>query len=127
LENITTEIVKELILKNGIGLKATQDKICIPIINRMYKKMKGGIKFSDIYVKDGKICDGHHRFIASLLAEYPIDSVPGENTSATSVVPWRSVTFVEDDYDSPEVIARLNEQDAKYNGIPIAQIVELLK
>lgn len=89
--------------------------------------MLGDIKFSGIKVEDNLICDGHHRYIASLLANFPLERISGSSTSATAVVPWKSVIFEEDDWDTVAKIKMLNEQDAEYNNIAIGKIVELLK
>ncbi|GAB3025638.1 hypothetical protein GCM10027051_33000 [Niabella terrae] len=89
--------------------------------------MKAGIKFPGIKVEDNLICDGHHRYLASILANFHLDRIPGSKTSATSPVHWKSVVFEEEDWDTPAKINMLNEQDAEYNSIPIEKIVELLK
>lgn len=89
--------------------------------------MSAGIKFSGIKVEDSLICDGHHRYIASILANFPLERVPGSLTSATSPVDWKSVTFEEEDWDTVAKIDMLNMQDAEYNNIAIEKIVELLK
>lgn len=89
--------------------------------------MSAGIKFSGIKVEDNLICDGHHRYIASILANFPLERIPGSTTSATSPVDWKSVTFEEEDWDTVAKIDMLNEQDAEYNNITIEKIVELLK
>lgn len=70
MKQITKEVVIDFIKKNEIELKATHAKLCLPIINRLYKKMATGIKFSNIKVADGLIIDGHHRYLASLLADF---------------------------------------------------------
>jgi len=89
--------------------------------------MSAGIKFTGIKVENSLICDGHHRYIASILAKFPLERIPGSTTAATTTVDWKSVTFEEEDWDTPAKINMLNEQDAKYNNIPVEQIVELLK
>ena len=89
--------------------------------------MRFGIKFSEIKVEGNLICDGHHRYVASLLAKLPIESAPYTSTSATEVIDWKSVVFVEDDWDTPEKIDMLNEQDAHFNNISIEALVELVK
>jgi hypothetical protein len=127
LKKVTKEIIQELIHKNEIGLFSTHAKLCLPIINRIYKKMSAGIRFSGIKVENNLICDGHHRYIASLLANFPLGRIFGTSTSATIVVDWKSVTFEEEDWDTPAKIDMLNEQDAAYNNIPIEEIIELLK
>ncbi len=127
MERITKEIIQELINNNKMELCSTHTKLCLPIITRIYKKMLGDIKFSGIKVEDNLICDGHHRYIASLLANFPLERISGSSTSATAVVPWKSVIFEEDDWDTVAKIKMLNEQDAEYNNIAIGKIVELLK
>lgn len=88
--------------------------------------MSAGIKFTGIKVENNLICDGHHRYIASMLANFPLERIPGNITSATAAVPWESVIFEEEDWDTSAKIKMLNEQDADYNNIAIERIVELL-
>ncbi len=89
--------------------------------------MSAGIKFSAIKVESDLICDGHHRYIASILANYPLEIIPGSITSATTGVDWKSVSFEEEDWDTPAKIDMLNEQDAEFNNIPVEKVVELLQ
>ena len=89
--------------------------------------MSAGIKFPGIKVENNLICDGHHRYIASMLADFPLERIPGSITSATTAVHWQSVIFEEEDWDTPAKIKILNEQDADYNNIAIEFILELLK
>lgn len=65
---ITQEIITKFIQENNIVLKSTQPKLCISIVNRIYHKMLLGIKFDAIKVHQTLVCDGHHRYLASLLA-----------------------------------------------------------
>lgn len=89
--------------------------------------MSAGIKFSGIKVENSLICDGHHRYIASTSANFPLEIVPGTITSATFAVNWNLVIFEEEDWDTSAKINILNEQDAKYNKIPVHKILKLLK
>jgi hypothetical protein len=127
LKNITKEFIEEWILANRIELSATHSRLCIPIIRRIYKKMSVGIQFTGIKVTGNIICDGHHRYIASLLANYPIDRIAWTATAATLVTNWDSVLFIEEDWDTPAKISMLNEQDAMYNSMSLEQVIELLK
>lgn len=86
-----------------------------------------GINFSSIKVKNNFICDGHHRYIASILADFPLESIEGNITSATKIIPWEQVYFEEEDWDTATKIDMLNEQDAIFNNIPIKKITELLR
>lgn len=127
MESITKEIIINFITRNEIELRSTQTKLCLPVIIRIYKKMTAGIKFSGIKVEDNLICDGHHRYLASILANFPLERVPSKKTSATNIIDWKSVIFDEEDWDTHAKIKMLNEQDAEYNNIPVEKIVELLK
>ncbi len=102
-------------------------KLCLPVINRIFKKMSIGIKFFGIKVENNLICDGHHRYIASILSNYPLERIPGKVTAATIMVPWESVTFENEDWDTEAKINMLNEQDAEYNNIHLAELLKLLE
>ena len=124
---ITKEIIADFIQNNEIELSSTHRKLCLPVINRMYKKMSFGIKFPAISAEKNLICDGHHRYIASILANFQLERIPGNITSATTMVSWDSVSFEEEDWDTPAKIYILNKQDADYNNIEIEEIIELLR
>jgi acetoacetate decarboxylase len=126
IRNITKEILRDFIWNAELELSSTQKKLCFPIINRMYKKMSGGIKFAPIKIANNLISDGHHRYIASRLADYQIEKIPTVNTLATTAISWKAVVFDEEDWDTPAKIQILNEQDARYNSLPIDKIIELL-
>ena len=127
MKTITREIIIDFIQNANIELKPTQPNLCLPIINRLYKKMCAGIKFSGIKVSNGLICDGHHRYVASMLAQYPLERILGNLTTATILFTWESINLIEEDWDTAATIKLLNEQDANYNNLPLAKIVELLK
>ena len=124
---ITKDVLQKFLSENNIELKSTHKTLCFPIINRIYKKMKAGIKFPEIKVSGGAICDGHHRYLASLMAGYHVGAVPYIITSATDITEWKSVDLVDDDWDTPAKIQMLNELGADFNAITIEEIVELLK
>jgi len=125
------EINKEQIL-NAIAtsdnvLIATNRKLCLPIINRIYKKMINGIKFDDIKVCETLIIDGHHRYVSSLLANIKLDEAKSSKTSATIEYDWTEVELVEEEWDTEDKITRLNELDAEFNNMSIEKIIELTK
>ena len=88
--------------------------------------MLAGISFSSLKVYDGVICDGHHRYLASLLAGCAISHIDYCKTSATIIIDWQQVEYTEEDYEPPEEIARLNEHDATFNELTIAELQNLL-
>lgn len=129
MEQLSIKSVKDFLQESEIKieLSSTHAKLCYPIINRIYKKMLIGIKFPSIKVEDNLIIDGHHRYLASLLANSILDIAPGIKTSATSGYKWNEVTLDTDDWDTDAKIRMLNEEDARYNNIEINKIAELLK
>jgi hypothetical protein len=62
----------------------------------MYQKMTAGISFYGIKVDGKLIRDGHHRYLALLMANNPLERVSGIKTSATRQVDWKFVVFEED-------------------------------
>lgn len=97
------------------------------MVDRFCRKMSAGIRFPDISVFEGYICDGHHRYLASLMSGIPIGMNPSRITSATEIVSWHQLIFHEEDYYTQDAIDELNTQDAMFNNISIAEIVEILK
>ena len=76
MKQISTEFVLEYLSESEKDLKSTHSILCFPIINRIYKKMSIGIKFPSIKVDGDLIIDGHHRYLASLLAGKTLDTIP---------------------------------------------------
>jgi hypothetical protein len=127
MKDITIEMVLKFLKEGKIALRSTHGKLCFPIIKRIYKKMSIGIKFPCIKVDGDLIIDGHHRYVASLLVDYKLDIAPSFKTSATVESQWNVVVLDVDDWDTDAKIRMLNEEDAKYNGIEIDIINELIK
>ena len=126
MKHITKADIEKVLLDN-IELRSTQNKLCIPIINRLYLKMLIGIKFPEIKVAEDLIIDGHHRYVASLLSDFKIGRIPSVKTIAAVVTSWSKVELVEEDWDTKAKIEMLNKQDADYNNIAVERIIELLK
>ncbi|MCA0427587.1 MAG: ParB/Srx family N-terminal domain-containing protein [Bacteroidetes bacterium] len=88
--------------------------------------MKIGVKFSGIRVDGELIIDGHHRYLASLLAGVSLEMYPSIKTSATKIIEWNNVDFVKDDWDTEVKILLMNKIDAEYNGMSLEKLNELL-
>ncbi|WP_162200395.1 hypothetical protein [Kordia jejudonensis] len=127
MKNLTKESILAIIEKKDTVLLATQKKVCLPIINRIYQKMKYGIKFDDIKVCGALVIDGHHRYICSLLVNIDIDRAKSSKTSATVAFNWQDVEFVEEEWDTEDKIKQLNELDADFNNMSIEEITEIIK
>lgn len=127
MQPITKEYVESILKDQKITLKSTQKKLCFPIINRIYKKMKSGIKFSAIKVDENLIIDGHHRYIASIMAEVPLELIPSNKTSATIIIEWSQILLDSEDWDTTAKINMLNAIDAEFNNISFEKLDELTK
>ncbi len=123
----TRDFIISKINDQTVKLSPSQDKLSLPIIERITKKMKFGIRFDDIKVEKGLIIDGHHRYISSLLAGIELKSVISARTSATKEFNWEYVNFVNEEWDTAEKIVILNEIDAHYNNLSIEKINEIIK
>tara|TARA_R110002072_G_scaffold263142_4_gene421976 strand:- start:159 stop:548 length:390 start_codon:yes stop_codon:yes gene_type:complete len=126
-EKIKRENIIKVIQETENVLVTTHNKLCLPIINRIYNKMINGIKFDDIKVFEKVIIDGHHRYVSSLLANIKLDKAKSFKTSATTEYEWEDVEFVIEEWDTEDKIKRLNELDAKFNNIALEKIIEITK
>lgn len=127
IEKISAEFILCAIEKSECILISTHKKLCLPIISRIYKKMIYGIKFDDIKVYDNLIIDGHHRYVSSLLAHFTLNTVKSSKTSATIVYDWKDVEFVEEEWDTDFKIYQLNQLDAEFNNVTLAEIIKISK
>jgi hypothetical protein len=125
LNQITLNTIKDYISSNHPLLLSSHKKLSLPVIRRIYSKMRIGIKFDEIKVCEGIIIDGHHRYISSLLANYKIGQVPSSKTSATVPCEWKTVEFVDEEWDTEAKIAERNRQDAEYNGVDLKILIEM--
>jgi hypothetical protein len=124
---IDIELLMNLFHGEDLKLKSTHQKLCVPIVLRIYKKMLIGIKFPSLKIHGDLIIDGHHRYLASMLAGIHLDTVPTGKSSATLVTKWSEVMLVSEDWDTEAKIKMLNEIDASFNGIAVELLTELLQ
>lgn len=122
---MTREEILACVEASETDLRPSQQSVSIPVIIRLYKKMKGGIRFSNIKVENGTICDGHHRYIASLLAGVGIEIIP--SILKSEILDWKSVAFENNDWDNDHKVLRLNKIDAHYNKMTLEQVLNILK
>jgi hypothetical protein len=127
MKTITKESILGALVRVESPLKCTHKRLCIAIIQRLYKKMMANISLPSIKVDDDVICDGHHRYLASILAGYALHKIPHCKTSTTTVINWSQVSFDDEtDWDEPEKVAMHNAEDAGFNQITIEELEKLL-
>ena len=127
MPKITKENIQDFLKVNQLEYSPTHNKLSVPIINRIYKKMLNNIKFEIIKVNENFIIDGHHRYISSKLAKVEIDKTSYPKSSATISYSWNEVQFVNDEWDTDHKIIYLNQLDAKYNDLSLEQLIEISK
>lgn len=124
---ITAEIIKDFLKGKELDYLPTHNKLSVPIINRIYKKMMNGIKFEIVKVNKNFIIDGHHRYISSELAKREIEKASYPKTLATIEYSWNDVQFVKEEWDTDYKILYLNQLDAKYNDLSLEKMIEISK
>jgi hypothetical protein len=127
LKTITKKAIKTFLATNYLQFKPTHQKLSLPIINRIYKKMANGIKFDNIKTCDHLIIDGHHRYVSSLIAKVEIKNSKYPKTIATIEHEWETVVFTETEWDTEHKIQQFNKIDAKLNNMTIERIIEIIK
>tara|TARA_B110000967_G_C18880067_1_gene560530 strand:+ start:1222 stop:1599 length:378 start_codon:yes stop_codon:yes gene_type:complete len=120
MDEINIKTVVDLVKSGSLKFTATQSAINLPILQRIYKKMKLGIRFDNIRVNNSRIIDGHHRYICSILSESEI-GIDEWRIGFTAVDhEWSTITVVENDYEDKDQIRAHNERDAEINGVDIS-------
>ena len=127
MTEITEKTIKDFLIENKLNYLPTHNKLSLPIINRIYKKMVNGIKFEAVKVNQDFIIDGHHRYISSKLAKIEIEKSSYPKTSATIKYSWNDVQFVTEEWDTNSKILYLNQLDAQFNDLSLEQIIEISK
>lgn len=122
MELITLEGFKNYLKSDVFKLQPTQKKLCFPIIQRIYHKMKVGVQFDNIRVKDDLVINGRHRYICSLLSNKGIDISPWSRPSPIIVCSWREIEIDLFDWESKEEIEHHNRMDAFKSGLNINEL-----
>ncbi len=120
MEEITLESIEELFQSGTLDLIATQPGVCLPMLQRIHKKMRIGIQFDSIRVNQSRIVDGHHRYICSRLLNIDIEinnNYPIPSTAESH--DWGDLVIDEFDYETEDEILQHNIRDAELNGVDI--------
>ena len=119
MDQLTDDSIKKKLNEFECLLLPTHDKLSLPLINRIYRKMMHGIEFNDIKVTDTLLLDGHHRYVASLMASIELGTTKSATTSATVQYNWESIQFVDEEWESKKVIKKFNKKGAKANNVSV--------
>ncbi|RYY60460.1 MAG: hypothetical protein EOO05_09845 [Chitinophagaceae bacterium] len=89
--------------------------------------MKAGLKIKPIKLDGEWICDGHHRYLASLLADRQVQTTQSLRTSATTETDWKLIEFDEKDWENEQEILLHNQRDAEIHNLTMAELLLLLE
>ncbi|MEK6153922.1 hypothetical protein WIW50_11705 [Flavobacteriaceae bacterium 3-367] len=126
MQEITLKKVRALLDSGSLELSATQQEVCLPILQRIYKKMKYGIMFDHIRVNGTRIVDGHHRYICTLLSNVKIGINHWPIPSTTVNYSWSEVVINDEDYETETMILEHNIRDAELNDVDVGVLNDLL-
>lgn len=127
MNSLFHDFVLKKIENENFDLLSSQTNLCLPIIYRIYQKMKIGIRFPGIKIDHHLIIDGHHRYVASLLAGADVERYSTLRSNFTHEYNWKDVKLDFNDWDTPSKILMLNELDAKFNNMSLEELVLLIK
>lgn len=113
------EELQAFLSNETLKLKPRQDKLSLPIIQRICHKMKLNVDFPYILVDDDLIVNGHHRYICSEIMKKPIGINKWQKPDNAVELDWRNVVVEEIDYDEPEKVIEHNRRDAESSGLDI--------
>ncbi|MCF6308235.1 MAG: hypothetical protein L3J09_09785 [Flavobacteriaceae bacterium] len=119
MDEINLKIVVDLLNSGSLNLIATQERICLPMLQRIYKKMKFGIEFDNLRVNDSRIVDGHHRYICSVLIELEIGMNDYPIASTSVNCNWEDIEIDDIDYETEDQIQDHNIRDSELNNVEI--------
>ena len=125
MHEISLKNVRDLLDSGSLTLIAIQGEICLPILQRIYKKMKLGIEFDNIRVNGSRIVDGHHRYVCSILSDIEIGINDWPIPSAAVNCSWVDVIINEEDYEDAEMILKHNIRDAELNDVDVNVLNDL--
>ncbi|WP_281631653.1 hypothetical protein [Flavobacterium luteolum] len=114
MKQITYDQVVKFIQETEFEYNPGQIEVSFPILERIHKRLQNGNNFSAIKTSNGRIVDGHHRYICHKLLESNPEITPG-GTNATQVeLLWNhvNVSLVDyDDEDSRRLFAERYDKD----------------
>jgi len=61
------------------------------------------------------------------MAEFPLELIPSNKTSATTIIDWSQILLDSEDWDTTAKINMLNAIDAEFNNISFEKLDELTK
>ena len=103
----TKQILIAFLQSHKFDFNPNQHKLCFPKLERIYSRMENGKIFPPIKVGNGKIIEGHHRYICSQILKTDIEITNGGiNLSQQNNYTWHEIIVEEIDWDKPWELRR---------------------
>ncbi len=99
---ITYEEVKEFLFEKEFDYQPGQIEISFPILMRIHKRLQQGNSFNAIKTRNGRIVDGHHRYICHQLLNIIPETIMGGENSSKFEFTWKQIYLTKDDYDDAD-------------------------
>lgn len=99
---ITFEEVEKFLLETEFDHQPGQIEISFPIIQRIHRRLQQGNSFSAIKTRNGRIVDGHHRYICHKLLNRDPETIAGGANSQHVEFVWKEINLTNDDYDDED-------------------------
>ena len=107
---ITYEEVAQYLAVTEFEHQPGQLEISFPILQRIHRRLQLGNSFSAIKTRNGRIVDGHHRYICHKLLQLEAETIAGGGNSAQLEFVWSDVNLTFDDYDDEDARQRFAER-----------------
>jgi len=119
--------IEKLLKTNEFKIYPSQQKICLPILQRIILKMEVNLNFMPIKIYNNLIIDGHHRFIASEFIGQKIEMIKYSKPTYIKKENWGNLYIDESDWESHKEIILWNIRDADYNQISLSELMKKIK
>jgi hypothetical protein len=121
------KFILKIIKESDYLLILNHKRLCLPIINRIYKEIIYAIKFDVIKVYVKLIIDSHHRYVRSLFAKIRLNKVKSSKIGASIEHGWKDVEFVAEGLATEDETNSLNKLEAEFKYISLEKLIELIK
>lgn len=103
----TKEILIAFLQTHNFEFEPNQTKLCFPKLSRIHSRMANGKIFPPIKVGNGKIVEGHHRYICAQILKINIEiGKGGVNFSLQNDYVWSNIIVEDIDWDQPWELKR---------------------
>lgn len=98
---ITKKIIETFLKSHDFSFQPNQLKLCYPKLERICRRMAKGKEFPPVKEGNGKIIEGHHRYLCSEILSNNIEvKKGGVNISHQTYYSWNEVLIEDSEWDT---------------------------